>query len=396
VRILYSHRIQSRDGQSVHVEAIVAALRAAGHEVLVVGPGFYSRADFGSESRMVAQARRLLPQRLGELAELAYNVPAYWRLRRACRSFRPDLLYERYNLFYLAGALLARRRRLLFYVEVNAPLADERARFGGLRSRRLARRLERFVWGSADRVLVVTGVLQDMLAAWGVPADRIAVTPNGIDPGCFTAPARSPPPPGGPLVLGFVGFVRSWHGLDAVIRAMAGYAGDAMRLVVVGDGPALAALARQAALCGLADRVHFTGLVERQAIPELVAGFDIALQPKVVPYASPLKVFEYMAAGCAIVAPDQPNIREILEHERSALLFDPAEDGAMWQAIRRLAEDPGLRARLGLAARAAIYQRDHTWHGNAERIVAWAHTDLERSRARRARGPASLSKNLTL
>lgn len=103
-----------------------------------------------------------------------------------------------------------------------------------------------------------------------------------------------------------------------------------------------------------------------------MAGFDIALQPRVVSYASPLKIFEYMAAGRAIVAPDQPNIREILRDDETALLFDPSAAGAMWQAIQRLIGDAPLRRRLGDAARAEITRRDYTWRGNAARIVAWA------------------------
>ncbi len=79
-----------------------------------------------------------------------------------------------------------------------------------------------------------------------------------------------------------------------------------------------------------------------------------------------------MAAGRAIVAPDQPNIREILAHEATALLFDPARDGAMWDAVARLLADPGLRARLGAAARAELEARDYTWLGNARRIAGWA------------------------
>ncbi len=376
MRILYSHRIQSRDGQGVHVEAIVASLRRAGHEVLVVGPSFYDQATFGGESRWVALIRRCLPGVLSEIAELAYNLPAYRRLRRACDNFRPDLIYERYNLFYLAGALLARRRRLLFYVEVNAPLAAERSRFGKLRLRRLAAASERLVWRSADRLLAVTGVLKDMVAAAGVSPSRIEVTPNGIDPARFAAiPDRH----AGPVVLGFVGFVRSWHGLHAVIEALAREAGARdLHLLVVGEGPARPELERQAAAAGLGGRVRFTGLASHEAIPDLVAGFDIALQPRVVAYASPLKIFEYMAAGRAIVAPDQPNIREILEHGRTALLFSAAQPDGLWQAIRRLAEDRSLRERLGAAAREEIRLRDHSWRRNAERIVAMAQADLAR------------------
>ncbi len=70
MRILYSHRIQSRDGQSVHVEELIGALRQLGHEVLVVGPGFYDKADFGGESGLVSMIRSRLPRAVGELAEL--------------------------------------------------------------------------------------------------------------------------------------------------------------------------------------------------------------------------------------------------------------------------------------------------------------------------------------
>jgi glycosyltransferase involved in cell wall biosynthesis len=175
------------------------------------------------------------------------------------------------------------------------------------------------------------------------------------------------------VVLGFVGFVRDWHGLDSVIAAMAADPATRLELVVVGDGPAAPALQRQAAALGVADRVRFAGLVAHDAIPGLVAGFDIALQPRVVAYASPLKLFEYMAAGKAIVAPDQPNIREVLLDGETALLFDPAEPDTMWIAIRRLAADPLLRGRLGAAASAEVTRRGYTWRANAERVVAWAH-----------------------
>ncbi len=370
MRILYSHRIQSRDGQGVHLEALVAALRAAGHEVRIVGPAGFEKAELGGASRLVGLLRRWLPGFAAELAELAYSIPAYVRLTRAAREFRPDALYERYNLFYLAGALLARRHRLPFLVEVNAPLAEERARFGGLRLQALARWSERFVWRRADHVLPVTGVLADHLVAAGVERARIEVIPNGIDLDDFPPPA-TPRPDSDVLTLGFVGFVRPWHGLDGVVRAIASWHGSPrLALLVVGEGPARPGLEALAEELGIADRVQFTGLAPRAAIPDLLSRFDIALQPASVAYASPLKVFEYMAAGRAIIAPDQPNLREVLDHGRTALLFDPADPDALTGCVLRLASDPALRARLGAAARADVLRRDLTWAGNARRVVA--------------------------
>ena len=369
MRILYSHRIQSRDGQSVHVEELVHAFREAGHEVMVAGPGVYDKTEFGGESRLVATIRRLLPGFAQELAELAYNVPATLRLVRAYRSFQPDLVYERYNLYFLAGSVLARLWKVKLFMEVNSPLAEERSKFGGLKLRRLAFAVERFTWRSATRALPVTQVLGDIMANSGVPPDRIDVVPNGIVLDRF--PARAVRDANAPVVLGFVGFVRDWHALDTVIDALAKAAGD-VSLVVVGDGPVRQELEQLAARLGIGDRVRFSGLVPRDQVAGRVMEFDIALQPSVTPYASPLKIFDYMAAGCAIVAPDQPNIREILQHERTALLFDPESHTSRWSAIERLIGDADLRARLGAAARHELQSRPYTWAGNAARIAASA------------------------
>jgi glycosyltransferase involved in cell wall biosynthesis len=277
--------------------------------------------------------------------------------------------------------VVAARRRVPLLLEVNAPLAEERGRFGKLALRRTAAALERLAWRRASRVLPVTEVLADKIRAAGVPDARIAVVPNGIHPEEFPTAAARPAEADGPLVLGFVGFVRDWHGLDHVVRAMAAYRGARpLALQVVGDGPARAGLEKLAAELGIADRVRFTGLAARDAVPGMIAGFDIALQPASVAYASPLKVFEYMAAGRAIVAPDQPNLREVLRQGETAILFDPGKPEAMWQAVLRLAEDPALRQRLGEAARAEIDHRDLTWAGNARRALALATEELGRMR----------------
>jgi len=371
MRILYSHRINSHDGQGVHVMELVRALRAAGHEVHMVGPSFFEHTDFGGESRLVAFARRLLPGMLSELAELAYNIPAYLKLKAAWRAQKPDFIYERCNLYFLAGAWLARRHNVRLFLEVNSPLADEREKHGGLRLPWLARRLERATWRSATRVLPVTQVLADILAANGVDPARITVIPNGIDLARF--PPREAPAPQAEITLGFVGFVRAWHGLDRVIEGMAGGAPNS-RLVVVGEGPAVPELQALATRLGIAQRVHFSGLVAPDQVGSYVRDFDIALQPSATPYASPLKIFDYMAAGCAIVAPDQPNILEILTHEKTALLFNPSVPGAMWKSVETLIADSDLRRRLGEAARAHLQNRDFTWAANASRVITLAQT----------------------
>lgn len=375
MRILYSHRIRSRDGQSVHLEAMVTALRAQGHEVLVVGPADFAAARMGESSRLVDGLRRNLPGWVGELAEIAYALPASVRLLAAARRFRPDVIYERANLFHFAGCVTAALHRLPLLVEVNSPLAEERARFSGLSLRRLARFAERLVWRRADHVLPVTAVLGRMVAEAGVPASRITVVPNGIHLADFPPPA--PRPEGQRVTLGFIGFLREWHGMEQVVRALAAWRHKLpLTLHIVGDGPARPGLAALALELGIEDRLRFTGIAPRAEVPGLIAGFDIALQPAAVPYACPLKVLEYMAAGRAIIAPDQPNLRELLTHGRTALLFDPADPDAMWQAVLRLALDAPLRDALGQAARAEVLARGLTWETHARRVAQLARAAL--------------------
>jgi len=118
------------------------------------------------------------------------------------------------------------------------------------------------------------------------------------------------------------------------------------------------------------ERVHHAGRRAHDDIPRLLPAFDVALVPAINPYASPLKLFEYMAAGLACVAPDQPNLREVLRHDHDALLAPPGDGARLQSILARLVADAGLRNRLGRAARRTIVDHDLTWDGNARRVLA--------------------------
>jgi glycosyltransferase involved in cell wall biosynthesis len=322
MKILYHHRTRSKDGQYVHIEEMIAALRSLGHEVVVVGPASAEREEFGADGGFVARLKKILPKAVYELAEFAYNLHAYKRLSQAIRAHRPDCIYERYNLFLPAGVWAKRRFKLPLLLEVKAPIYAERTKFDGLALDALARWSERYTWRGADAVLPVTRVLGGLIGNEGVASTRIHVIPNGINPEQFAghvdgSEIRKRLKLERKLVLGFTGFIREWHGLDRIIDLVAGDTPEAHRhLVVVGDGPARSALEQQVKRLGIADRVTFTGIVPRSEIPSFVAAFDIALQPAVVGYASPLKLFEYLALGRAVIAPDQGNIRRYSKMEK--------------------------------------------------------------------------------
>jgi glycosyltransferase involved in cell wall biosynthesis len=213
-------------------------------------------------------------------------------------------------------------------------------------------------------------------------AGQVQVIPNGADL------ARRPTPqaaaearrrlglPDQALVLGFVGFVRAWHGVGWAVDALPDLPPNA-HLVIVGDGEALPELQARAAALGVTERVHVTGSLPHGDVPPIMQSFDIALQTGAAAYASPLKLFEYMALSRAVIAPDQPNIREVLTDGEDALLFAPGDAAAFRAALVRLCGDAALRRRLGAAALRTVEERPLTWAHNAARIEALAASLLQ-------------------
>lgn len=378
MRILFHHRIASRDGQSVHIEEMIAALERQGHETRLVGPASWAASGFGSSNTAIDAIKRMIPGALYELLEVAYNVKAFFRLRKAVAEYKPDVIYERFSLFLFAGVWVRRLTGLPLLSEVNAPLFEERAKNDGLKLHALGRWAQGYIWRRADHVLPVTGVLARTVTEYGVAADKVTVIPNGIDPRRFDAAATVTTEaaktalgvPAERVVIGFTGFIRGWNAVHRLLEFAAARRELNVHILVVGDGPARQPLLDYAAEKGIPDRLTITGVVGRDDVARHVAAFDMAVIPGVTPYASPLKLFEYLQLGRAIVAPDTENIREILTHEQDALLFDPAQADALEAALLRLASDGALRTRLGHSARETISEKSLTWDQNAERVVA--------------------------
>jgi glycosyltransferase involved in cell wall biosynthesis len=383
MRILFHHRIASRDGQSVHLEELMKALKTLGHEVILVGPAAFAQTQFGGSNSAIDSIKKLIPAWLYEPLEIAYNLKAFLRLRSAVRRHRPDIIYERFSLYLFAGVWVRKLTGLPLILEVNSPLFEERAKNDGLRLHRIGRLAQTYIWRSVDHSFPVTGVLAKTMETYGVAASRITVVPNGVDPSRFHADAadrKAEPGQRPQIVLGFTGFIRDWNAVHRLIDFAAVHR-DAydVRVLVVGDGPARPFLEEHARQQGVADQVTITGIVDRDDVTRYVASFDVAVLPDVTPYSSPLKLFEYLQLGCAIVAPDMENIREILTEGHDALLFTPQEPGSLEAALLKFCTDNALRKRLGAAAKDTITRKSLTWVNSAERVVAVAQKILTQS-----------------
>ncbi len=373
MKILYHHRIASKDGQYVHIEELITALKSLGHEIIMAEPNAIGQKSFGKSSNAVQTIRKILPGFLHEIIEFFYTFFDFIKVSMLIVKHKPDCIYERYTLFFPSGIWAKKIFKLPLLLEVNSPLYEERKKNGDIKLNFLAEWSENFTWKNADFVLPVTAVLAEKIQQRKVAGEHIVVIPNGINRTRFNNTAKSKRiidqyNLNGKLILGFVGFVREWHRLDRVLNAMANNKAENWHLLLVGDGPARTQIEQQAKRQNIEDRITITGIIERDDISNYITVFDIALQPDVVAYASPLKLFEYMALRKAILAPDRDNIREILTHGENALLFNPDDGESFIKHLCDLCSSNELRLRLGLAAAKTVEDKKLYWEENALRV----------------------------
>lgn len=373
MKILYHHRIASKDGQNVHIQEMIAAFQRAGHEVFIVEPKGFESQEIGSQSSMIGFLKKYVPGFLYEILEFLYSLIAFAKLVRAYYKYRPDFLYERNNLFLFSGVLMKWIFRIPFVLEVNAPLFAERGKYNQIQLKQFTKWVENFIWKQSDFILPVTQCLGDIITRdIGYVHKGMHIIPNGvnleeIETQLIQVQLDKNVRDSTKVVLGFVGFIRKWHGLDRLFPIIKQY--PHLELVVIGEGDELPFLKALAKEMGIETQIKLKGLCDRDDIFGQIQQFDIALQPKVVDYASPLKLFEYMALRKAIVAPRQKNIEEVLIDGQNALLFDSDSDSDCQQKIETLCNDASLRQRLGQAAYRSIVQVPYTWDHNAQRVI---------------------------
>jgi glycosyltransferase involved in cell wall biosynthesis len=329
---------------------------------------------------------------LYELMTLVYNLYGFGLLALNALRFKPDMIYERYSLNTFCGILVSKVFRIPLVLEVNAPLAYEQQKYERLAFPRVAAATERWICSNTARTIVVSGVMKDMLCRIGVPSSLMVIVPNGIDPDEFRPdlPCESIRRQWGlegKIVLGFVGWFKKWHGLENLIEIYSEERWDSenLHLFLVGDGPAREELERIVENYKISQHVTITGSVPREMIPAYISAMDIALQPSATEYASPIKVFEYMGMGKCIVAPDQANIRELIEDGRTGVLFKPGNKEDMANALKRAISAPEYRKSLGRNARQEIFDKGYLWRNNAARAVslAFPNRDLDESKGNR-------------
>jgi glycosyltransferase involved in cell wall biosynthesis len=242
------------------------------------------------------------------------------------------------------------------------------------------RDLECLVAREADLVLTLSGPLKSELVRRGVPAGKISLAPNAVDVEHFRPMApdlmlgRSLGLEGR-FVIGFLGSLTNYEGLEDLVAALAGIVQDGIdaALLIVGDGDAAAGVRAATQRQGLTDRVVMVGRVPSADVPRYYALIDVAafrrLPFKVCELVPPLKPFEAMAMAKPVIASDLPALAEVVEHGKTGLLFPSGDRAALAAALRMLAEHPARREALGTAGRAFV-MRERTWMAVAAGVRA--------------------------
>ena len=313
---------------------------------------------------------------------------------RVARSINPDLeleltlaqpfdfVYERYSLWSYSGMEYARKMGIPGILEVNAPLILEQDKHRGLVDREQAEAIARRVFQAASTIIAVSREVKDYVSQYVTDTDKIQIIPNGVNLQRFDHNLSAQNILStSQFTVGFVGSLKPWHGLPILIDAFAHFQRNypQTRLLIVGDGKERDRLNQEIATRKLESAVDFTGAVSPQTVPHWLAQMDIAVAPYPPSedfYFSPLKVYEYMAAGLPVVASNIGQISEIIDDGVNGLLTPPGDATALADALEQLWRSPLLRRRLGDSARAKILQH-HTWERVVEKIL-WFATQKQR------------------
>jgi glycosyltransferase involved in cell wall biosynthesis len=376
--------LHGHKGASAHVRGWLRAIGDAGHAATVVMVGtedgeFHGHRTVAIPPPGLASSPALDVDRAlrRALRHLWNNAGAERTLRELFARERPDLVYERYSPFAVSGTVVAREMGIPHLLEVNSPLAREGREHRNQALSDAAAGLELAAFRATSRIIAVSEALRDEIREAGVPEERITVVPNGVDTKqfCPEGQVRRVTDGAQDIVLGFVGSLKPWHGLEILAEAFRTLAARhaSLHLLVVGDGPGRGPL--EALRDELGDRVHLAGAVPQQEVGAYLRGIDVALAP--YPpiqrfYFSPLKVLEYMAAGRAVVASAIGQVCQLVRHGESGLLVPPGDVQELVQAVSELAGNAPLRSRLGARAR-AVALAEHDWSARIRHILDIAH-----------------------
>lgn len=363
-------------GCSIHVQEVLRALvqRGASIDLFAYQVGGERPTDLEaiavhevpieSSNTVFGRERNLLVANKALSTQLSKHAPF-------------DLVYERYALWEYAATMFARDNHIPSVLEMNAPLIEEQSAHRVLLDRYTAEVVSAKAICAATSVVAVSQEVAEYAVESGAQRSRVQVVPNGVRPERYDIGPSANTNEADTFRIGFLGSLRPWHGVADLIEAFqdikSTHSAPTPELCIVGDGPQRPSLEEQVSSLrsDVRKTIRFTGAVCYDDVPAMLSSFDIAVAPYTGEkrcYFSPLKVFEYMAAGLPIVAAKAGQLREIIQNGKNGLLYPPGDIESLSSQLGHLQANALLRSALGLAARRDA-ERYHTWQQRVETIL---------------------------
>lgn len=365
-------------GASVHVQEVIKGMLARGLDVTLFAQRLGGDAPEALKNVPIRKLGKL-PKDSAEIrarAALAANASVE-ALLEAEEPF--DMVYERYSLWSSAGMDFAKKHGCVGVLEVNAPLIEEQKKHRELPLEDEAQRIAASVFANADAMIAVSPGVKQYLETFEQARSRVHVVANGVALDRF-APAAAKNAqrlqtlaPSSEITVGFLGTLKPWHGLATLVEAWAllRQKQQNVRLLIVGDGPEYEPMRSRIKSLGLSEYVEFSGAVQPENVPEWLGQMDIAVAP--YPnmehfYFSPLKIYEYMAAGIPVIATRVGHLESVVAHNQNGMLVEAENPAMMADCIAALIKEPAELVRLGRCARETA-EREHSWLAAVDRIL---------------------------
>ena len=371
-------------GASIHVREIVKALVKLGHQVtlFVLQKGqqdSFLDADINvisttTKTVLTVSHDTINKTKENELQLIHMNELLYQKLVDAHQSSPFDLIYERYSLFGNAGVKSSAYLNIPLVLEVNSPLIEEQLNYRELYHQEEARKIEQDVFNNAAVISAVSDEIKQYISSKQRQIKNTHVIPNAVDTDFFhpTVIPSFIPPRQGSKVIGFVGSLKPWHGLEILLNGFRTLITQQLNyhLLIVGDGPLRDWIEGYACGAKIEDEVTITGWIAHQELPGLIKSMDIAVAP--YPkldhfYFSPLKLYEYMATGTPVIASRIGQIQKFIDHNNNGLLIEPGRTEELCISLQSILDKPEHLLRLAQAARQST--ENLTWVNNAKKIV---------------------------
>ena len=368
-------------GASIHVQSVVRAALKAGHRVTLFATRFDGHVPPGLENVACVHLPEI-PQ--GDPTKRAHAaLEARDHIAERLDAHAPyDMVYERYSLWSDVGMRWAREHGIPGILEVNAPLIEEQRTHRQLVLEDEAHAVAQSAFSQASALLAVSPGVADYLHTWPGTKGRVHVVANGVDPSPsadsaeLRAARHADISNETPIVIGFLGTLKPWHGLPLLVEAFARLHRrfPQTRLLVVGAGPGRTDMESSLTALGLLQHCRFTGAVQAHEVPGLLAQMDIATAPYPAQdnfYFSPLKIYEYLAAELPVVTTRVGHLATVVLQDVDGLLVPPGDPDAFADALATLVQDPALRLSMGRRGRQRIVA-EHSWDAVIARILAMA------------------------